>query len=53
MIRFDFDVVSDPLPVKPIAPPPAEVPAARKRVEEGGELQPAAEASEEGAAAGS
>ena len=31
MIRFDFDVVSDPLPPKPIRPPAAEVQAATER----------------------
>jgi|SoimicMinimDraft_4_1059732.scaffolds.fasta_scaffold418232_2 hypothetical protein len=31
MIRFDFDVVSDPLPPKPIRPPAAEVQAAAER----------------------
>lgn len=31
MIRFDFDVVSDPLPPKPIRPPAAQVQAATER----------------------
>jgi hypothetical protein len=31
MIRFDFDVVSDPLPPKPIRPPAADVAAAAER----------------------
>jgi hypothetical protein len=31
MIRFDFDVVSDPLPPKPIRPPAAEVQSATER----------------------
>ena len=31
MIRFDFDVVSDPLPPKPIRPPAAEAQAAAER----------------------
>jgi hypothetical protein len=53
MIRFDFDVVSDPVPAKPVAPRPAEVPAARKRGEGDGEPQPAAGASEDGSAGSS
>ena len=31
MIRFDFDVVSDPLPPKPIRPPAGEAQAAAER----------------------
>ena len=31
MIRYDFDVVSDPLPAKPIVPPAAEAQAVRER----------------------
>ena len=31
MIRFDFDVISDPLPPKPIRPPAAETQAAAER----------------------
>jgi len=31
MIRFDFDVVSDPLPPKPIRPPAAEAQASAER----------------------
>jgi hypothetical protein len=42
MIRFDFDVVSDPVPAKPVAPRPSEEPAARKREEGDCEPQPAA-----------
>ena len=33
MIRYDFDVVSDPLPAKPIVPPAAEAQAVRQRRE--------------------
>jgi hypothetical protein len=33
MIRYDFDVVSDPLLAKPIVPPAAEAQAARERRE--------------------
>jgi hypothetical protein len=31
MIRFDFDVVSDPLPPKPIRPPAADAQAGAER----------------------
>jgi hypothetical protein len=35
MIRFDFDVVSDPLPPKPIRPPAADMAATERRQSEG------------------
>jgi hypothetical protein len=38
MIRFDFDVVSDPLPPKPIRPPAAEVQAAAERRQGGDQI---------------
>jgi hypothetical protein len=48
MIRYDFDVVSDPLPPKPIAPPAAATQPGRKRRE--GEPMPGAPAGEDMAA---
>jgi hypothetical protein len=38
MIRFDFDVVSDPLPPKPIRPPAADVAAATERRQGEGQI---------------
>jgi hypothetical protein len=40
MIRFDFDVVSDPLPPKPIRPPAAKAQPAAERRRGEGEIPP-------------
>jgi hypothetical protein len=50
MIRFDFDVVSDPLPLKPIKPPAADPQADRER--RSSESRPASGAEEDLAVGG-
>lgn len=47
MIRFDFDVVSDPRPPKPIRPPAAEAAAAAERRQSEGEVTPGGEAAKD------
>lgn len=47
MIRFDFDVVSDPLPPKPIRPPAGEAQAAAERRRGEGERSPESAAAKE------
>jgi hypothetical protein len=47
MIRFDFDVVSDPLPPKPIRPPAADMTADAERRQGEGEIAPTGEAAKE------
>jgi hypothetical protein len=52
MIRFDFDVVSDPLPPKPIRPPAADMAIAAERRQSEGQILPDDEAAKGGAASG-
>ena len=52
MIRFDFDVVSDPLPPKPIRPPAAGAQAGVERRQGEGQIPPDGEAAKGDAASG-
>ena len=47
MIRFDFDVVSDPLPPKPIRPPAADAATAAERRQSESEAAPDSTAAKE------
>jgi len=49
MIRFDFDVVSDPLPPKPIRPPAADAQAGVERRRGESEVSPDSEAAKNAA----
>ena len=52
MIRFDFDVVSDPLPPKPIRPPAADAATAAERRQGEGRIPPDGEAAKGDAVSG-
>jgi hypothetical protein len=52
MIRFDFDVVSDPLPPKPIRPPAGDAATAAERRQGESEIPPDGEARREAAVSG-
>jgi hypothetical protein len=52
MIRFDFDVVSDPLPPKPIRPPAADAATVAERRQGEGRIPPDGEAAKGDAASG-